>query len=32
MKDSNEVIRIYEVEFHAVDLFSLNINAILNLS
>ncbi len=32
MKDSNKVIRVCKVEFHAIDLFSLDINIILNLS
>ncbi len=31
MKDFNEVIKVYKVEFHIIDLFNLNINAILNL-
>ncbi len=32
MKDSNKVIRAYKVKFHIINLFSLNINAILDFS
>ncbi len=32
MKDFNEVIKIYKVEFYMMNLFNLSVNIILNLS